>query len=73
MTKITSMTRIIRMRSVQKEDCGLWTADHGLLTGYKTRTRYKMGTRNYRLSIKHGLGIKHRQLTVYILCTALER
>ena len=32
-----------------------------------------MGTRNYRLSIKHALGIKHGQLTVYILYIALER
>ena len=39
---------------------GLQTADHGLWTVYKTRTRYKMQTRNYGLSIKHGLR------TVYI-------
>ena len=26
-----------------------------------------MGTRNYRLSIKHGLDIKNQQLTVYVL------
>ena len=31
---------------------------------YKTWTRYKMGTRNYRLSVKHGLGIKRGQWTV---------
>ena len=42
------------------------TADHGLWTEYKTYPRYKMGTRNYKLSIKHGLGIKQKQLTVYI-------
>ena len=34
---------------------GLQTADHGLSTVYKTGTRYKMQTRNYLLSIKHGL------------------
>ena len=28
-------------------DCGLRTADHGLRTGYKTRTRYKMRTPDY--------------------------
>ena len=38
----------------------------GLRTGYKTQTRYKMWTRNYGLSIKHGLGIKCRLWTVYI-------
>ena len=37
---------------------GLWTMDYGLLTGYKTRTRYKMWTGKYGLGIKHGLGIK---------------
>ena len=26
---------------------GLWTADHGLRTGYKTQTRYKMWTMGY--------------------------
>ena len=39
---------------------GLQTADHGLWLVYKTRTRYKMQTRNYGLIIKHGLR------TVYI-------
>ena len=39
---------------------GLQTADYGLWTAYKTRTRYKMQNRNYGLSIKHGLR------TVYI-------
>ena len=41
---------------------GLQTADHGLWTVYKTRTRYKMQTRNYGLSIKHGL----RTVYIYI-------
>ena len=38
---------------------GLQTADHGLWTVYKTRTRYKRQTRNYGLSIKHGLRTVH--------------
>ena len=25
-------------------DCGLWTADHGLQTGFKTWTRFKTRT-----------------------------
>ena len=33
----------------------LQTADHGLWTVYKTGTRYKMRTKNYGMSIKHGL------------------
>ena len=33
----------------------LQTADHGLWTVYKKRTRYKMKTRNYGPIIKHGL------------------
>ena len=48
------------------------TVDSGLLTGYKTLTWYKMRTRNYGLSIIHGLGIKCRLQAVYIK-TALER
>ena len=35
----------------------------GLRTGYKTRTRYKMGTSNYELSIKHGLNKKKKTRT----------
>lgn len=34
---------------------GLQTVDHGLQAGYKAWTRHKMRTRNYRLSIKHGI------------------
>ena len=40
---------------------GLQTADHGLWTVYKTRSRYKMKTRNYGLSIKHGLRTVYRK------------
>ena len=36
-----------------------WTADCGLWTGYKKRTRYKTRTGKYGLGIKNGLGIKH--------------
>ena len=34
---------------------GLRTADYGLRTGYKIRTRYKTWTGKYGLGIKHGL------------------
>ena len=47
------------------------TVDGGLLTGYKTLTWYKMRTRNYGLSIIHGLSRKRRRQTVYVK-TALE-
>ena len=37
---------------------GLRTADYGLWTGYKIRTRYKTRTGKYGLGMKHGLSIK---------------
>ena len=40
--------------------------DYRLQTGDKTRTVYKIRTRNYRLSIKHRLGLKHGLQTVVI-------
>ena len=47
--------------------------DHRLWTGYKTPTMYKIRTtRNNRLRIKHGLGLKHELQTV-VIKTALER
>ena len=36
------------------------TADYGLLTGYKTQTRYKTRATRYGLGIKYGLGYKTR-------------
>ena len=42
-------------QGLQTVDHGLQTVDHGLQTGYKAWTRHKMRTRNYRLSIKHGI------------------
>ena len=47
--------------------------DYRLRTGYKTLTMYKIQTtRNNRLRIKHGLGLKHELQTV-VVKTALER
>ena len=37
---------------------GLRTADYGLRTGYKIRTRYKTQTGKYGLGLTHRLGIK---------------
>ena len=47
--------------------------DYRLRTGYKIPTMYKIWTtRNNRLRIKHGLGLKHELQTV-VVKTALER
>ena len=47
--------------------------DYRQQTGYKTPTMYKIQTtRNNRLRIKHGLGLKHELQTV-VIKTALER
>ena len=53
-----------RLRSTTQNICFLIgqyktrTADYGLRTGYKIRTRYKTRTGKYGLGIKHGQGIK---------------
>ena len=53
-----------RLRSTTQNICFLIgqyktrTADYGLRTGYKMRTRYKTRTGKYELGIKHGQGIK---------------
>ena len=61
MNSISNLKALFKAVSIKH---GLRTADYGLRTGYKIRTRYKTRTGKYGLGIKHGLGTKRGLRTV---------